>query len=90
MKSRRNKFMKVKRTLSLVNEATVSVDQAIDAVSHIGGIIFDVRLKETDERLIWRIKMVRGGERAKIHVDAKSGLIIEANAEAAVTEENFV
>jgi len=90
MKSRRNKFMKVKRTLALVNEATVSIDQAIDAVSHIGGTIFDVRLKETDDRLVWRIKMVRAGERAKVHVDAQSGLVIEENAEVAITDENFV
>lgn len=90
MKSNHNRLMKVKRTLSLVEEATVSIDQAIDAVSHIGGTIFDMRLKETRERIIWRIKMVRDGERVKVHVDAKSGLIIEANAEVAVAEQNLV
>jgi uncharacterized membrane protein YkoI len=90
MKSNHNRLMKVKRTLALVNEATVSIDQAIDAVSHIGGTIFDMRLKEARERIIWRIKMVRDGERVKVHVDAKSGLIIEANAEVAVAEQNFV
>ncbi|MGE0470459.1 MAG: PepSY domain-containing protein [Nitrospira sp.] len=90
MKFNHNRLMKVKRTLGLVNEATVSIDQAIDAVSHIGGTIFDMRLKEARERIIWRIKMVRDGERVKVHVDAKSGLIIEAKAEVAVTEQNFV
>jgi uncharacterized membrane protein YkoI len=90
MKSNHNRLMKVKRTLGLVNDATVSIDQAIDAVSHIGGTIFDMRLKETRERIIWRIKMVRDGERVKVHVDAKSGLIIEANAEVVVAEQNFV
>ena len=90
MKFNHNRLMKVKRTLGLVNEATVSIDQAIDAVSHIGGTIFDMRLKEARERIIWRIKMVRDGERVKVHVDAKSGLIIEAKAEVAVAEQNFV
>ncbi|MBX3302552.1 MAG: PepSY domain-containing protein [Nitrospira sp.] len=90
MKSNYNRMMKIKRTVGLVNDATVSIDQAIAAVSHIGGTIFDMRLKEVDERVTWRVKMVRNGERVKIHVDAKSGLIIEAKAEVAVTEENFV
>lgn len=90
MKSNYNRMVKIKRTIGLVNDATVSIDQAIAAVSHIGGTIFDMRLKEVDERVIWRVKMVRNGERVKIHVDAKSGLIIEAKAEVAVTEENFV
>lgn len=85
-----HKMMKVKRTLGLVDEATVSIDQAIDAVSHIGGSIFDMRLKEAYERITWRIKMVRDGERVKVHVDAKSGLIIEAKAEVAMAEQNFV
>ncbi len=85
-----HKMMKVKRTLGLVDEATVSIDQAIDAVSHIGGSIFDMRLKEAHERITWRIKMVRDGERVKIHVDAKSGLIVEAKAEVAMAEQNFV
>ena len=89
MKSHNNKIMKVKRTLALVNEATVPIDQAIEAVSHIGGTIFDMRLKETDDRLIWRIKMVREGERVKVHLDAKSGIIVEAKAETA-SEENFL
>lgn len=90
MKSNHNRMMKIKRTVGLVNDATVSIDQAIAAVSHIGGTICDMRLKEVEERVIWRVKMVRNGERVKIHVDAKSGLIIEAKAEVAVTEENFV
>ena len=90
MKSNYNRMMKIKRTLGLVNEATVSIDQAIAAVAHIGGTIFDMRLKEVDGKVIWRVKMVRNGERVKVHVDARSGLIIEAKAEVAVTEQNFV
>lgn len=90
MKSNYNRMMKIKRTLGLVNEATVSIDQAIAAVSRIGGTIFDMRLKEVDGKVIWRVKMVRNGERVKVHVDATSGLIIEAKAEVAVTEQNFV
>jgi uncharacterized membrane protein YkoI len=90
MKSNHNRMMKIKRTVGRVNDATVSIDQAIAAVSHIGGTIFDMRLKEVDEKVIWRVKMVRNGERVKVHLDAKSGHIIEANAEVAVAEQNFV
>lgn len=90
MKSNYNRKMKIKRTVGLVQDATVSIGQAIDAVSHIGGTIFDMRLKETDDRLIWRVKMVRDGERVKVHVDAKSGSIIEAKTETAATEEDFL
>ncbi len=89
MKSNHTRMMKIKRAVGLVQDATISVDQAIDAVSHLGGIIYDVRLKQTDGRVVWRVKMVRDGERAKIYVDANSGVIRDAKAETAVTERNF-
>ncbi len=90
MKCDHDRIMKVKRTVALVNEATVSIDQAIAAVSQIGGTIFDMRLKEVDERIVWRVKMVRDGERVKVHVDARSGRIVEAKAEVTVMEPNLV
>lgn len=84
MKYDHDRIMKVKRTVEMVNEATVSIEQAIAAVSPIGGTIFEMRLKEVDDRVLWRVKMVRDGERVKVNIDAKSGLIIEAKAEVAV------
>ena len=78
--------VKAKRALARVNEATVSIDQAIAAVSQIGGTIFDIRLKEVDGRIIWRIKMVRESERVKVNVDAKSALILDAKADMGVDD----
>lgn len=77
-------MMKVRRTIEMVNEATVTIEQAIAAVAPIGGTIFEMRLKEVEDRVFWRVKMVRDGERVKVNIDAKSGLIIEAKAEVAV------
>jgi uncharacterized membrane protein YkoI len=84
MKYDHDRMMKVRRTIEMVNEATVTIEQAIAAVAPIGGTIFEMKLKEVEDRVIWRVKMVRDGERVKVNIDAKSGLIIEAKAEVAV------
>ncbi|HSA85501.1 MAG TPA: PepSY domain-containing protein [Nitrospira sp.] len=84
MKYDHDRMMKVRRTIEMVNEATVTIEQAIAAVAPIGGTIFEMRLKEVEDRVFWRVKMVRDGERVKVNIDAKSGLIIEAKAEVAV------
>ena len=90
MKSDQNRFRKVKRAMGLVNGATVSIDQAIDAVSQIEGTIFEMKLKEVDDRIVWRVKMVRAGERVKVDVDAQSGHIVEAKADVAMIEPKLV
>ena len=61
---------------------SVSIDQAIAvAVSSVGGTVFDVKLKEVNNQTVWRLKLLRSGERVKVFVDAKAGKILEAKAE---------
>jgi uncharacterized membrane protein YkoI len=87
MKYDHDRLMQAKRTIALVNTCTVPLDQAIAiARSSVGGTVFDVKLKEMDERVVWRMKLLRGGERVKVYVDALAGHIIEAKAEVAVSE----
>ncbi len=86
MKFDYDRIMQAKRTIALVNNSAISIYEAIAAVSMIGGTVFDVKLKEVDQQIVWRVKLVRDGERVKVYVDAQSGHIIEAKAEVAVVE----
>jgi uncharacterized membrane protein YkoI len=71
--------MKPKRAADLVNSCTISIDQAIAiALASIGGSVFDVKVKEMNQQVVWRVKLLRGDERVKVYVDAGSGKIIEA------------
>lgn len=81
MKYKPDRIIKAKRIVALVNHATVSIDQAIAAVSMIGGTIFDIKLKEVEDKPVWRVKLLRGGdEEVKVYVDATSGRITEAKS----------
>jgi len=76
------KLMRVKKTADLVNSCTITIDQAIAvAQASIGGTVFDVKVKEMNEQIVWRVKLFRAHERVKVYVDAGSGKIIEAKAE---------
>jgi uncharacterized membrane protein YkoI len=76
------KLIRTKRTVDLVNSCTISIDQAIAvALASIGGTVFDVKVKEMNQQVVWRVKLVRSSERVKVYVDAGSGKIIEAKAE---------
>jgi uncharacterized membrane protein YkoI len=73
--------MKPKRAVDLVNSCTISIDQAIAiALASIGGSVFDVKVKEMNQQVVWRVKLLRADERVKLYVDAGSGKIIEAKA----------
>ena len=76
------KLMRAKRLADLVSSCTVSVEQAIAvAQASIGGVVFDVKVKEVNHQVLWRVKLLRAGERVKVYVDALSGNIIEVKAE---------
>ena len=76
------KLIRAKRTVGLVNSCTISIDQAIAiALSSIGGTVFDVKVKEMNQVVVWRVKLLRAEGRVKVYVDAGSGKIIEAKAE---------
>jgi uncharacterized membrane protein YkoI len=79
------KLMRAKKTTDLVGSCTVSIEQAIGvAQASIGGTVFDVKVKEMNHQVVWRVKMLRAGERVKVYVDAGSGNIIEVKAEQAL------
>ena len=82
MKLNPEKLMRVKKTVNLVSSCTISIDQAITAaLESVGGTVFDVKVKEMNQQVVWRLKLLRSGERVKVYVDAGSGKIIEAKAE---------
>jgi uncharacterized membrane protein YkoI len=82
MKFNVEKMMRARRAVDLVGSCTVSIDQAIAvAASSIGGTVFDVKIKEMNQQTVWRVKLLRAGERVKVYVDGTSGKILEAKAE---------
>lgn len=86
MKYDHDRIMQTKKTIALVGTCSVSIEQVIAAVSTIGGTVFDVRLKEVEQQAVWRVKLLRNGERVKVYVDARSGHILDAKVEIAVYE----
>jgi len=76
------RLLRAKKAVDLVSSCTVSIDQAIAvALASIGGTVFDVKVKELNHQVVWRVKLVRSHERVKVYIDAGSGKIIEARAE---------
>lgn len=86
MKRRHDPVLKAEKANELVSNAAVSIEEAIVAVSAIGGTIYDMKLREVDGRVVWRVKLVRLTERVKVYVDAKSGGIIGAKEEVTTME----
>jgi uncharacterized membrane protein YkoI len=87
MKYNKDRLMQARKTVALVSASAVSIDQAIAAArSSVGGTVFDARLKEMEQQLVWRVKLVVGGQRVKIYVDAHSGSVINAKAEILLCE----
>jgi uncharacterized membrane protein YkoI len=83
MKYNSEKLIRAKRTVQLVKSCGISIDQAIAvALATVGGTVFDVKVKEMNQQVVWRVKLIRSSdERVKVYVDASSGKIIEARAE---------
>ena len=52
MKHDRKHSRKEDRTITLVNSAGIPLDEAIAAVSSIGGAVYDVKLKKFDARTV--------------------------------------
>lgn len=87
MKYKHDRLMQAKRTVAMVRACTISLDHAMKVVqSMIGGTIFDIRLKEVDQQVVWRVKLLRDVERVKVYVHANTGQILEAKAEIAVVK----
>ena len=87
MKYNHDRLMEAKKAVALVHACSVSIDQAINvALSSIGGTIFDAKLKEVEQHVVWRVKLLTSGGRVKMYIDARSGRVLEAKAEITVDE----
>jgi hypothetical protein len=51
-------------------------------------VVFEAKLKEVDQQVVWRVKLVSAGQRVKVYVDARSGRVLSAKAEISV-EDRF-
>ena len=86
MKDKHNRLVRAKTTAALVNACSVPIDQAVKvALMSIEGFVVDAKLKEKDQTVLWRIKLLTAGGRVKVYVDARSGSILEANREETIT-----
>jgi uncharacterized membrane protein YkoI len=82
MKYDNDRLMQARKTVALVSACAVSIEHAIGvARSTVGGTVFDAKLKEVEQQLVWRVKLVVGARRVKIYVDAHSGCVVHAKAE---------
>lgn len=88
MKDRHDKLKKAERAVARVESCTISVDHAVKIAQSIGGTVFDVRLKEVDRQLLWRVKILRNREQLKVYVHANTGNIFSVKAEATAAESN--
>lgn len=88
MKHKHDRVMQAKRIVALISASSVTIDQAINvAQSSIGGTVFDAKIKEVDERVVWRIKLLTSGREVKVYIDGKSGRLLEAKAKISVVDK---
>ena len=86
MKQKRDRLSKAKKTAALANACSVSIEQAVRVVlTSIGGTVVDAKLKEKNEQVVWRIKLLTAGGRVKVYIDGRSGNIVEAIREELTT-----
>jgi uncharacterized membrane protein YkoI len=84
-----DRLIEAKKAVALVSACSISIDQAIKvALSSIGGTVFDAHLKEVEQRVVWRVKLLTSGGRVKMYIDARSGRVLEAKAEITVDENH--
>ena len=82
MKHSHDPLIKAKKVADMVKSSTVTIDQAVNvALTSIGGTVVDAKLKEKNNRIVWRMKILTPGGRVKVHIDGCSGKLLEAFAE---------
>ena len=86
MKRALDRLNQAEKTAALVNACSVSIEQAVTvALMGIGGTVIDAKLKEKDEQVVWRIKLLTGGGPVKTYIDGCSGRILETKHEKPLT-----
>lgn len=87
MKYDHDRLIQAKKTAALVKACSVSIEQAVRvALTTIGGTVVDAKLKEKDEQVVWRIKLMTAEGRVKMYIDGRSGGILEAKAQRPFAE----
>ena len=86
MKRTLDRLNQAEKTAALVNACTVPIEEAV-RVAHIGigGTVIDAKLKEKDEQVVWRIKLLTTGGRVRMYIDGCSGRILETKHEKPLT-----
>jgi uncharacterized membrane protein YkoI len=80
--------MQAKKIVALISTCSVTIERAVNvALSSVGGTVFDAKLKEVDERVVWRVKLLNAGRQVKVYIDGRSGLVLEAKAETFLADE---
>src|SRR5262245_35841645 len=88
MKHNHDRVMQAKRAVALISTCSITIEKAINvAVSSVGGTVFDAKLKEVDEWVVWRVKLINTGRLVKVYIDGRSGHVLEAKAEKSVVDE---
>src|SRR5215475_1046846 len=87
MKHDHDRVMEAQRTVALVSACPTSLEQAIKtALSSVGGTACEVKLREVDHQVVWKVKLVVGGERINVVIDARPGHVIKAKTETNASE----
>jgi uncharacterized membrane protein YkoI len=82
MKQKHDRLIQAKKTAALVSACSISIEQAVRmALTSIGGTVVDAKLKEKNNQVAWRIKLLTAGGRVKMYIDGRSGSILEAKRE---------
>jgi len=86
MKYNHDRLSQAEKTAALVNACSVSIEQAVRvALTSVAGTVVDAKLKEKDEQVVWRIKLLTARGRVKMHIDGRSGNILKAKREESPT-----
>jgi uncharacterized membrane protein YkoI len=82
MKHARDLRTKTQKASTLVKASSVTIDQAVTvALTSVKGAVVDAKLKEKDRRVVWRIKLLGPSGLIKLHIDGRSGKLLDAFAE---------
>jgi hypothetical protein len=86
MKRTLDRLNQAEKISALVNACSVSIEQAVTvALMGIGGTVIDAKLKEKDEQVVWRIKLLTAGGPVKMYIDGCSGRILKTKHEKPLT-----
>jgi uncharacterized membrane protein YkoI len=91
MKHNEDRVIQAKKTAALVSACSISIEQAVRvALASMGGTVVDAKLKEKNNQVAWRIKLLTADGRVKMYIDGRFGSILEAKREETHTAPNGI